>query len=185
MKCYRILPYDEDAAPDQSGHALYVPRRLQGAGRYDNPTLYAALYLATSRSGAVAEALGNHARWNDALFDSPTTGLRRHIVTFELDPGLDLVDVDDPQFLVDRGLRPTDVAGRSRTRTRTLAADLFAEGRHGVRFWSYHRSEWTNVVLFLPPVDAGQISIVDSDEMSVTLPCVQAASEMLCRVIER
>lgn len=184
MKAYRLFPHDPKAGPDEPGHPLYVPRRLQAAGRYDNNRLYAALYLATSRSGAVAEALGNHAVWRDDLFDSPTTGLRRHIATVEFDDD-GVIDVDDARFLLDRGLRPTDVVGRSRARTRSLAADLFADGHRGIRFWSYYRSEWTNVVLFLPPVTAADVTVVEVEPMTLDLPCVQAASEMLCRVIQR
>lgn len=187
MKAYRIFPYDPDAGPGESGHPLFVPERLQTAGRYDNNKLYAALYLAQSRSGAVAETFGNHAEWTDSLFDSPTTGLRRHIVTVEIpdDVMADVVDVDDAQLLADRGLRPTDVVGRTRARTRTLAADLFSEGAQGIRFWSYYRCEWTNLVLFLPPVDPDRLNITGIDGMELDLPCVQAASEMLCRVLKR
>lgn len=187
MRAYRVLPYDSDAAPGQPGHPLYLPRRLQTSGRYDNKTLYGALYLAQSRAGAVADSFGNHAVWTDELFDDPSTGLRRHIVTFVLpDRVLDgVVDVDDARLLLDRGLRPTDVVGRARTRTRSLAADLFAEGATGVRFWSYYRCEWTNLVLFVPPVDVDDLTVEGAEEMGVDLPCVQAASEMLCRVIDR
>lgn len=187
MRAYRILPYDDRAAAGQPGHPLYVPRRLQEAGRYDNNRLYAALYLALSRSGAVAEALGNHATWTDDLFDSPTTGLRRHIATVEVPDRIAdaLVDVDDARFLLDRGLRPTDVVGRARTRTRSLAADLFAEGVPGIRFWSYYRPEWANLVLFAPPLEPDDLEVVEVEAMRLDLPCVQAASEMLCRVVER
>lgn len=187
MKAYRILPHDADADAGQPGHPLYVPRRFQQAGRYDNARLYAALYLALSRSGAVAEALGNHATWTDDLFDSAATGLRRHIATIEVpDEVADaLVDVDDARFLLDRGLRPTDVAGRARARTRALAADLFTEGVPGIRFWSYYRCEWANLVLFLPPLDPGDLTVVAVEEMTLDLPCVQAASEMLCRIVQR
>ena len=187
MKAYRILPHDADAAEGDAGHPLYVPRRFQQAGRYDNTRLYAALYLALSRSGAVAEVFGNHATWTDDLFDAPAAGLRRHIATIEVpDDVMDaVVDVDDARFLLDRGLRPTDVAGRARARTRALAADLFAEGVPGIRFWSYHRPEWSNVVLFLPPVAPARLTVGEVEEMTLDLPCVQAASEMLCRIVQR
>lgn len=187
MRAYRILPYDAAAGEGEPGHPLFVPRRLQEGGRYDNNRLYAALYLALSRSGAVAEALGNHATWTDGLFESPSTGLRRHIATVEVPDRVadTIVDVDDARFLLDRGLRPTDVAGRARARTRSLAADLAAEGAGGIRFWSYYRCEWTNIVLFEPPVQAGDLTVVDVEAMTLQLPCVQAASEMLCRVIAR
>ncbi|MCB0996843.1 MAG: RES family NAD+ phosphorylase [Acidimicrobiales bacterium] len=164
---------------------LEAVRSGQQSGRWDNSRLYGALHLALSQAGAVAEVLGNHAEWTDELFDAPSTGLRRHLLTVELADAVveRLVDIDNPRFLTDRGLRPSEVAGRARTRTRTLAADLFSEGATGIRFWSYYRPEWTNVVLFVPPVHQRSVRVTDTEEMRLDLPCVAAASEMLCRVI--
>lgn len=54
-----------------------------------------------------------------------------------------------------------------------------------MRFWSYHRPEWTNLALFVPPVEPDAVTVVDAVEMNLDLPCVAAASEMLCRRIQR
>jgi RES domain-containing protein len=187
MRAYRIAPWNADARGDQLLGGLEAVRPGQQSGRWDNSRLYGALYLSLSQAGAVAEVLGNHAEWVDELFESPGTGLRRHLLTVEVADQVAgaLVDVDDASFLSDRGLRPSEVAGRSRARTRTLAADLFAEGAPGIRFWSYHRPEWTNVVLFVPPVTAPTVRVVAAEAMHLDLPCVAAASEMLCRVVRR
>lgn len=187
MRAYRISPWDPRGRNDQLLGGLEAVRAGQQSGRWDNSRLYGALYLSLSQAGAVAEVLGGHAEWTDSLFDSPGTGMRRHLLTVDIDDALagELVDVDDARLLQQRGLRPSEVAGRSRTRTRTLAADLFSEGVPGIRFWSYHRPEWTNVVLFVPPVTAASIEVVDAEVMHVDLPGVAAASEMLCRVVRR
>jgi hypothetical protein len=144
-------------------------------------------YLALSQAGAVAEVLGNHAEWVDGLFDVPGLGLRRHLLTVEIDDTIvaRIVDVDDARFLLDRGLRPSEIAGRARTRTRSLAADLFSEGATGIRFWSYHRPEWTNAVLFVPPFTPDHVGVASAEEMHLDMPCVAAASQMLCRPIRR
>ena len=187
MRTYRISPWDPHGAPGQLFDELGAARPHQRSGRFDNPAIYAVLYLSLSQSGAVAEVLGNHTAWNDELFDHPATGRRRHLLTLEVDGAVAdaVVDLDDAQLLANRGLRPSEVVGRSRTRTRTLAADLFAEGAPGVRFWSYYRPEWTNLALFVPPVRPHAVTVVDAVEMDVDLPCVAAASEMLCRRIRR
>lgn len=184
MKVYRIAQVDPTAREGEPGHPLHLLRRWQGAGRFDNPALYAVRYFAQSRAGAVAEVYGNLSEWTTAMLDHPTRG-RAHLVTVALDEQVSasLVDLDDAAVLLERGLRPTDVVGRARTRTRTLAADLFSEGHPGIRFWSYHRSEWVNVALFDPPVAPADLTVVDVEPMSLDLPCVAAASEMLCRPI--
>lgn len=191
MRAYRISPWDP-----RSGGAAATARLLEGlaavragqqAGRFDNSRLYGALYLSLSQAGAVAEVLGSHAEWVDGLFDAPGLGLRRHLLTVQIDDAIvdRIVDIDDARFLLDRGLRPSEIAGRARTRTRSLAADVFSEGAAGIRFWSYHRPEWTNVVLFVPPVGTGDVHVEAAEAMHLDLPCVAAASEMLCRPIRR
>lgn len=187
MKAYRIAPWDPRGGPKQLFQSLTAVRPGQQAGRWDNSRLYGALYLALSQAGAVAEVLGNHTTWTDALFDAPGLGLRRHLLTVQIDEDVvaRLVDVDDAHFLADRGLRPSEVAGRARTRTRTLAADLFAEGASGIRFWSYYRPEWTNVALFVPPVGPRGAKVIAAEAMTLDMPAIAAASEMLCRRLER
>ena len=191
MRAYRISPWDprpgRTAAAGRLFEGLAAVRAGQQSGRFDNSRLYGAMYLALSQAGATAEVLGNHAEWVDELFDVPGLGLRRHLLTVEIDDTIvaRIVDVDDARFLLDRGLRPSEVAGRARTRTRSLAADLFSEGATGIRFWSYHRPEWTNVVLFVPPVTPDHVRVASVEEMHLDMPCVAAASEMLCRPIRR
>lgn len=187
MKAYRIAPWDADGGKNQLFQGLEAIRASQQSGRWDNSRLYGALYLSLSQAGAVAEVLGNHTEWVDALFDSPGTGLRRHLITVEIDDTVvkGIIDVDDARFLLSRGLRPSEIAGRARTSTRTLATDLFSEGANGVRFWSYYRPEWTNVVLFVPPVTHTGVEVTLVETMRLDMPCVAAASEMLCRLVQR
>ena len=54
---YRVFPWAPEAVATAEGGSLFVPRRLQGAGRHDNPDLYGALYFATSAESAIAERL--------------------------------------------------------------------------------------------------------------------------------
>ena len=136
---------------------LEAVRSGQQSGRWDNSRLYGALHLALSQAGAVAEVLGNHAEWTDELFDAPSTGLRRHLLTVELADAVveRLVDIDNPRFLTDRGLRPSEVAGRARTRTRTLAADLNIEPTQEVRIARGYRV----------------MALIDDDDPGLGDPC--------------
>src|SRR5437867_6237403 len=54
---YRVFPMLPGAAPAEDGGALYVARTLQGSGRHDNPSAYAALYLSRRPESAVAERI--------------------------------------------------------------------------------------------------------------------------------
>jgi hypothetical protein len=186
VRAYRISPWDPARPASQLFAGLAATRAGQQSGRWDNSRLYGALYLSLAQAGAVAEVFGNHSVWTDALFDVPSSKLRRHLLTVEVDDAVmaGVVDIDDAALLARRGLRPSQIAGRARTATRSLAVDLFAEGATGIRFWSYYRPEWTNLVLFVPPVDASGVMVVEAEAMHLTMPCVAAASEMLCRVIE-
>jgi hypothetical protein len=187
VKAYRICHIVDGAAIGQPGHPLYVRPEWQGAGRFDQPALYTVLYFALSQSGAVAEVYGNLSEWTDAMFLHPTRG-RASLISVDIDDELAgrLLDLDDARVLLDRGLRPTDVVGRSRLKTRTLAADLFSDGVPGIRFWSYYRCEWSNVAVFNRAHETAALIRVDNTEpMSLDIPCVRAGSEMLCRPIRK
>jgi len=66
MRLWRVTWVDPgwgELAAHEPFHPLYVPVDAQGAGRFDNPHLYAALYVAESPSGAVGETFGSSASW--------------------------------------------------------------------------------------------------------------------------
>ena len=149
MLLYRVFPYLATAAPGTSGHPLYL-RKPQGRGRLDNPSEYDCWYLAAEPSGAVGEVFGQLAEWTEAMFPFPLTpGARKALGIFQIPDDTPILDLDDAQNLLDRGLRPTQVIERNRPVTQGWALRIFRETDgtgarrwDGVRWWSYQRPQW-------------------------------------------
>lgn len=184
---YRVMPHRASARPGQPGHPLHIEPAWQGQGRADNPSLYRALYFAESISGAVAETFGDLHVWSEEMFEVPfLDDGRRALVRLDIDlPDHERIDLDDASVLVQRGLRPTEVVGRNRERTRQVAADLFLDGIREIRWWSWWRPEWRNRVLMAPLADthpfAAWATVTQVEELTLASPAVAAASEMLRR----
>lgn len=184
---YRIAPYVAAASSGQPGHPLHIDPAWQGQGRADNPSLYRALYFSESISGAVAETFGDLSVWSEEMFEVPfLVDGRRALVRLEVDlPDEERIDLDDASILVQRGLRPTEVVGRNRDRTRQVAADLYLDGIREIRWWSWWRPEWRNRVVLAPLADAdpfvASVTVTQIEQLTLGSPAVAAASEMLRR----
>jgi hypothetical protein len=147
---YRVFPYLGEAGEGQPGHPLYV-HPIQGRGRWDNPSLYLCRYLATSAEAAIGESFGSLLKWTPEMLTYPALpGSERRLGVYRFDEEANpLLDLDDPGVLVARSIRPTHVVIRNRPRTQDIAARIFDEGRWaGIRWWSYHRPQWTVVALW-------------------------------------
>ncbi|MGH7899695.1 MAG: RES domain-containing protein [Candidatus Binatia bacterium] len=150
IRLWRVFPRIAAAEAPGHGHPLWFPRELQGAGRHDNPDLYGAMYVSEVAVAAVAEPIAHlrGQRLEDA--DLERAGIRLALVS--LDAAIDgrLWDLDDPRVLLERNLRPSQVATRFREQTRRQAADLFRArpSRDGLRWWSALEASWINVTLF-------------------------------------
>jgi hypothetical protein len=147
---YRVFPYLDDAPTGRPGHPLYV-NPAQGRGRWDNPSLYRCRYLAITPEAAVGETFGNLLKWSPAMLVAPAlTGCQRQLGIYRLDEEANpLLDLDDPHVLAERGIRPTHVVIRNRPRTQQIAARIYHEGKwSGIQWWSYHRPQWTLVVIW-------------------------------------
>lgn len=150
MLVYRVFPHLPGARADEPGHPLYV-HHPQGKGRWDNPSLYQARYLATSPQAAVGEAFANLSTWSPAMLAAPLLPRSvRRLGTYRFDETANpVLDLDDARALLDRHLRPTDVVVRNRPRTQAIAERIFNEGRWaGIGWWSYHRPQWALVALW-------------------------------------
>lgn len=159
MRLWRVFPWDPAADAGRPGHALHVPRGLQGEGRHDNPDLYGALYLSEEPAAAIAEAIAHLRGQPLDDTDLERSGLRLALAELEAAVDGHLWDLDDPRVLGARGLRPSRVATRRRAVTRRWAADLFRARprRSGLRWWSILEASWLHVTLFdsaLPRVSA-------------------------------
>ena len=174
---YRLFPWDPAAGASSSGGALFNPRAQQGSGRHDNPDLYGALYTARVEVSAVAEWLVGFRGQRLGPDDFRRTDGRRWALVGLDDAALrGLVDLDDLGELVSRRMRPSTVATRTRSSTREMAGDLFAEGIPGFGWWSTLVASWPNVTLFAErAVDA--IRVADGPrEIAIDDPVVRAAA---------
>ena len=150
MILHRCFAWDERALPDEPDGPLWFPRPFQGAGRHDNPDVYGCLYATEDAASAVVEQLAGF-RGNRFL---PSMLVRRGLplalAAIELPDRAELVDLDDPRVLVERGLRPSRVATRDRELTQPQALELYRSRPRsaGIRWWSVFESLWLNVTLF-------------------------------------
>lgn len=180
MRLFRVVSWQRAAAGRRQGGPLFVARALQGAGRHDAPERYGAWYCAREAVCAVAEAIqfARGQSLDDADFVR-TGGRVLALVELQLADAARLVDLDDPRALVERSIRPSQVAAGRRSVTQAIAAALFDEGIAGFSWWSTLEAQWTNLTLFyeraLPFVSLAARPV----PLSVELREVREAAERL------
>lgn len=177
MLVYRVFPYLASVKAGQPGHPLYVHPE-QGTGRFDNPAQYLAWYMADLPTAAVGESFGDLSVWRDEMFPFPRIpGSRRALGTYRLPDELPYVDLDDPQRLVELGVRPSQVVERNRPYTRALALRIYQQGPYnGLRWWSFHRPQWRVYCLWeIGPT----IEVID--HLSLSFPAVRDAATTLSK----
>ena len=190
MIVYRVFPYLPAARPGAPGHPDYL-HKPQGKGRLDNPADYDLWYFAVMPEGAIGEVFGNFTMWVDDMFEVPfLPGARRALGRYELPDDLDILDLDDAQALLDRGLRPTQVVGRNRAASQTWALRIFQERTHdgsrkwiGVRWWSYQRPQWPVIGLWTAPGESPAHRIVDVSPLDLKHPAVADAARTLAKIV--
>jgi hypothetical protein len=178
--CWRVAPIAPAVAPRERGGMLWFPRRLQGAGRHDNPDTYGCLYASEEPVGAIAEALAPF-RGSGALAPAMLrrSGRALRLGQLALDERAAILDLDDPSTLVREGLRPSRVATRERAVTQPQAAELYHSHPRVValRWWSTIESALAHLTIF--DRGATMLSCRDERELSVTDPAVGAAADLL------
>lgn len=150
MLLYRVFPHLASAGVGDPGHPSFV-HPDQGAGRWDNPDLYRALYVATTAEAAIGETFAHLGYWRRAMLDFPSIpDSQRDLVVYELDEENEpVLDLDDPKALVTRALRPSEVVVRNRPHTQQIARLVFEERRwSGLSWWSMHRPQWALRAMF-------------------------------------
>ncbi len=167
MTLHRCFAWNRRAAPGEAGSPLWMPRTFQGDGRHDNPERYGCLYLAERAESAVVEQL---ARFRGNVLVPGMLrrrGLPLALAAIELDPRAGLVDLDRPESLAERGLRPSLVATRHREVTQPQALAIHEAGADGIRWWSTFESLWANVTLFdraLPRLRVAEVAPIGPAE---------------------
>ncbi len=180
---HRCCWYDPAAKHGSPGHPLYVFPH-QGAGRVDDPERqYRVLYLGTDEVGCVAEAFGSLAVWTPAMLAPPSRLPRavRALVTYDVRARV--CDLDDPERLVELGLRPSQVVTPDRAVTQAWARRIYdADVYDGVSWWSRRDARWTSVGLW----DMDVITVVGVTPLpDVAAPAIQEAASVLLRPISR
>lgn len=183
MLVYRVFAHLLGAAAGQPGHPLYE-HRPQRAGRIDHPDYY-VWYVARTPEAAAGEVFGNFASWDASIFPVPALpGAVRALGVYRLPDDLRLLDLDDPQALSERQLRPTQVVTRNLSVTQAWAHSIWdernphdpAERRwQAVQWWSYHRPSWQVMGSWLRP------ELVDVEPLSLTHKAVAEAAAALVR----
>jgi hypothetical protein len=190
MLLYRVFPHLPGARNNSPGGANYL-HRPQGVGRWDNPALYDIWYLSTSPEGAIAETFGNLSEWGPTMFETPyLSGGRRELAAFSVPDDLSVVNLDDAQTLLDRGMRPTQVVIRNPGYTQGQAARAFAERNStgeqrwaGISWWSFHRPVFTNLALWATPTAPAPLTLSDVIPLDLTKPIVIEAARILTKPI--
>jgi hypothetical protein len=180
MRLWRVFPHNPGAASAAPGHALFVPRALQGGGRHDNPDLYGVIYLSEQPLAGIAEHLAHlrGQRLGDADLDRG--GLRLALVELEIPIESRCHDLDEPKTLVKVALRPSQVATRDRSVTQKWAAHIYRARRSlwAIRWWSTLEASWHHVTLF----DRGHDRIVQKgppERLHIRHPIVRQAAEQM------
>jgi len=175
---YRAFTLAPGASLHAPGGALFVARTAQGAGRHDNPGHYGTLYASRSAVSAVAEILQPFRNQTLVEEDLSRAGGRR-LALATIDEDLDeVVDLDDPEVLLERALRPSAVATRERRVTQGIAFDAFERGATGLSWWSTLEASWVNVTLFAERAGSPALAL-EPESLSLRHAAVREAADEL------
>jgi RES domain-containing protein len=176
---WRVFPWDPRAPDGEPFSASFVPGS-QGSGRFDVPATR-VVYLAESPGHAVAEKIQRFRGQELEAFDLVEFGRTLALVAVEPSRAVRerVADLCDPATLLELGIRPDQVAARSRETTRAIAAALHARGRSGLRWWSSMWGEWHAVTLFLDRVEEGALRWSEPDPLALDHPALRDAADAL------
>lgn len=181
MQLYRVHPWIDGVDPAAPDGALHIPPG-QGAGRWDNPDLYALRYFATTPEGAVAETFGHLAIWSAGMLLVPSSGdAVRALSTYEIPDPVRLADLADPEVLTTLGIhRVTEVTERNKRRTQRRAAMIHDQGAwDGISWWSYYHPAITLVATWLQD----GIRCTDTRPLSIDAPEIADAARQIVRAV--
>ncbi|WP_157697119.1 RES family NAD+ phosphorylase [Brachybacterium avium] len=160
---------------------LHIPPG-QGAGRWDNPDLYALRYFSTTPDGAIAETFGHLATWSPGMLLVPgDADAVRALSTYEVPGASRFADLADPNVLRDLGVgRVTEVTERNKRRTQRLAAKIYDRGSwEGISWWSYYHPAITLVATWL----RDGISCTETRPLSMDAPEIDEAARLIVRTV--
>lgn len=146
---WRVFPWDRTAAAGEPFSSRFVPES-RGNGRFDVRGRK-VLYLAEEPAHAVAEKLQRYR--GHTLEDSELREWGHPLALAKVrladSARSGVVDLCDPERLVEHGLRPDLLQAVDRGVTQDIARELYDGGCPGFRWWSSLRGEWHNLTLFM------------------------------------
>ncbi len=102
--------------------------------------------------------------------------LVRSLAWFDVAGATSISDLDDPNELLSRRLRPSEVVTRDRSRTQTWALGIFSSTTvAGIRWWSYHDARWASLGLW----DLSVITDYGANPLGMNDPAIQDAADVL------
>jgi hypothetical protein len=147
---WRAFPWNLGAPAGERFSITYVAP-LQGKGRFDLPGVPAGvLYLAETPEHAVAEMIQHYRGQTLDGADLRVAGrpLALARITIDDDAMTGVADLCDAAVLSRLGIRPDETASSNRRTTQRIAAQLYAAGHSGLRWWSALTGDWHTLVLF-------------------------------------
>lgn len=192
MLLYRVFRHRPGARRGEPGHPTFV-HRPQGQGRVDLGGVDTWYFGATPEC-AVGESFANLHTWGPDMFTvpSPSGDERRSMAIVEIDDDLSLLDLDDPNALQRRALRPTQIIVRNLGVTQGWARCIYEErddrGRRrwaGISWWSFVYPAWDAIALWVEPGVKPPHRLVEVEPLDVTHRAVVAAATTLGRPIRR
>lgn len=185
MEFFRVHNWNPSAAtPADNGHPLYLWPK-QGAGRVDDPEHeYLVLYVSSKPAGAIAEAFGRFPEWTRDILEPPpgsSPGTRKALVRYGGEPAI--TDLDDPQVLLELGLRPSQVIARDYTTTQAWSRAIHNDGgSDGISWWSFYGAQWDSIGLW----DRSSLEVAgEPEELTLDHPAVTEAAAAISRIIRR
>ncbi len=158
----------------------------------DNNDRYGLWYFALTPEAAVGEVFGNLDKFTDDMFlrDYMPHG-RQVLGTYSIDEDeYSFLDLDDPNNLKDRALRPTQIVARNRATTQAWALKIFEERRTdgkrkwaGVRWWSFQRPNWVVFGLWVEPGEDLPFTYIEHQDLNLNHAAVVAAADALTKEV--
>ena len=176
MRLYRVLYYDENAAPSEPGGVLYIPP--QGEYRIDNPTLYTVLYAGDSVSGVCAEVFYRgvyRLHWSSKMLRPLPSGHRRVVAWYDIPDTAPICTLDDPAELQRQHLRPSRVIARDyKNVTQPWARTIYLQSQFaGVSWWSHCDARWSTFGLW----DIKAIANTGVEQLRIDHPALIEAAD--------
>ncbi len=180
ISLYRVFPWKPDSTESEPGGVFFVSRSKEGQGRHDLPDIDGILYCSLNPVSAIAEFIqGFRGQKISAIHLQRPDDLLVSIVHFELTVARKVINLDDPETLLKHNILPSQVMTRNRKITREIARRLYLTGAKGLLWPSSLESSWINASLFQMRV-SGLLSVVgDIRPLSLDLPELEEASNIL------